>query len=53
MASTSQIKIKIDRALLERLEQIYKAIRKFRDAKGRHHTEIACREMLDLLPDED
>ena len=30
-------------------KQLEKAVRKFHAAKGRHHTQIACCEMFDLL----
>jgi hypothetical protein len=32
-------------------EKFYAAIRNLRDVHGRHHTEIACKLLYDLLPE--
>jgi hypothetical protein len=34
-----------------RIDELERAIRNLKNVEGRHHTEIACRRLYDLLPE--
>jgi hypothetical protein len=36
-----------------RIDELERAIRNLKNVEGRHHTEIACRRLYDLLPEND